>query len=150
MFGPLKNTFPAWQPWNPILVLSTTVIKKKTLPVWQPWNLILVLSTTVIKEKDISCLATLESYTSTLSNTVIKKKTFPAWQPWNLMYTVYQVTTARATTCSPGTVMGECARYSAQAAPVPCPKRVTLSGSPPNAPAFSLTHCSAAIWSIRP
>lgn len=44
----------------------------------------------------------------------------------------------------------EVRRKLMQAAPVPWPKMVMLSGSPPNAAMFSLSQCSAAIWSIRP
>ena len=32
----------------------------------------------------------------------------------------------------PGTVVGECTKYSMQAAPVPCPNKVTRLASPPN------------------
>ncbi len=47
-------------------------------------------------------------------------------------------------------MVGEWARYSTHAAPVPCPKSVTREVSPPKPSAFSRTHCSTAIWSIRP
>lgn len=37
-----------------------------------------------------------------------------------------------------------------QAAPVPCPIKVTLRGSPPKLAIFSWTQCRAAIWSKIP
>ena len=50
----------------------------------------------------------------------------------------------------PGTVVGEWARYSMQAAPVPWPKRVTRLLSPPKFSTFSCAHCNTAIWSMIP
>ena len=50
----------------------------------------------------------------------------------------------------PGTVVGECVRYSMHAAPVPWPIKVTRWGSPPNWTIFSWTHWRTAIWSMIP
>lgn len=40
---------------------------------------------------------------------------------------------------------GETIKKLMQAAPVPCPMRVTFDGSPPNSLMLSLIHCNAAI-----
>ena len=45
---------------------------------------------------------------------------------------------------------GEVIKKETSEAPDPCPIKVTASGSPPNAPMFSLIQCKAAIWSKSP
>ena len=46
-------------------------------------------------------------------------------------------------------VTGDIISRLTSAAPCPCPKRATESGSPPNASVFSLIQCSAATMSSR-
>ena len=41
-------------------------------------------------------------------------------------------------------------RASALAPPPDCPNRVTLFGSPPNAPILALIHCNAIMMSVKP